>query len=105
MTHTPDEWAQMVSLAFGVWGTCSVFYFLLVDADRQDFDPRPALETGRLAPAWQVAVNAGHDLNRAIATSQRAAHKAAARARRIPRDTAITAAALLSLTIPTGGNR
>jgi len=105
MTHSPAEWAQMVSLAFAIWGALSVPYFIAVDADLADFNPRPALETGRLAPAYQVAVHAGHDLNRAIATTQRTAHRAAVRARHIPRDTAITAAALLSLTIPTGDHR
>lgn len=96
-THSPAEWAEMVSLAFGIWGTCSVFYFLLVDADRADFNPRPALETGRLAPAWQVAVHAGHDLNRAVATAERLATQAT-------REAALTAAALLALLLPAAGS-
>jgi len=71
MTHSPAEWAQMVSLAFAIWGALSVPYFIAVDADLADFDPRPALETGRLAPAYQVAVHAGHDLNRCRASAER----------------------------------
>lgn len=50
-THSLAEWAEMVSLAVAVYGTGSVFYFLTVDADPCDFDPRPAvaraLESGR----------------------------------------------------------
>lgn len=46
----------------------------------------------------QVAVHAGHDLNRALATGQRLAAHAA-------RDAAFTVAGLLILTIPTGDHR
>lgn len=109
MTHTPAEWAEMVSLAIGIWGTANVFYFLLVDADRADFNPRPALEAGRLAPAWQVAVHAGHDAvwaavsaHHCLAPQTAAVRAVTARGRRIPRDAALTLAALLILTIPTG---
>lgn len=98
MTHTASDWVQMVSLAFGIWGTFSAFYFLLVDADRQDFDPRPALHTALESGRFDTALIA-------VANGRHLAHAAAERARRIPRDTAITAAAILSLTIPTGGNR
>ncbi|MCZ4602980.1 hypothetical protein O3S80_04165 [Streptomyces sp. Lzd4kr] len=110
MTHTPDEWAQMVSLAFGVWGTCSVFYFLLVDADRADFNPRPALETGRLAPAWQVTVHAGHEVvwgavsaRHHVAPQVVAVRAAVVQARRFPRDAALSVAALLALLLPASG--
>lgn len=68
-THTPAEWAQMLSLAFGAYGALSVPYFLLVDADLADFDPRPALARSE-SPLWQAAVNAGHDVNRAIAAAR-----------------------------------
>jgi hypothetical protein len=57
------------------------------DADLAYFDPRPAVRQG--------LVHAGHDLNRAIATAERLAGQAA-------RETALTVAALLILTIPTG---
>lgn len=40
-THSPAEWAQMGSLAIGLYGSASAVYFLLVDADLADFDPRP----------------------------------------------------------------
>lgn len=96
MTHTPAEWAEMVALAFGIWGTCSALYFLLVDADLADFDPRPALETGRLAPAWQIAVHAGHDFNRTIRSLAHASAEAY-------RDAA--ALLLMLTTIPTGDLR
>lgn len=33
----------MVSLAVALYAACSVPYFLLVDADPCDFDPRPAV--------------------------------------------------------------
>jgi hypothetical protein len=97
-THSPAEWAAFLSLGVGVHGAFSAPYFLFVNATRSDFDPRPAvrraLETGRLQPMWQAAIHTGHDLNRAIATSQRASHDAAVTA-------VITAAALLALLIPT----
>jgi hypothetical protein len=54
---------------------------------RLALDPRPAVRQG--------LVHAGHDLNRAIATAERLAGQAA-------RETALTVAALLILTIPTG---
>ena len=46
----------------------------------------------------QVAVHAGHDFNRAAVAGRRAAHEARAQA-------AWTLAALLILTVPTGGTR
>lgn len=67
------------------------------DADAAYFDPRPAVRRAG-AVVHQVAVHAGHDLNRVYATTQRAAGQAA-------RETALTVAALLILTIPTGDPR
>ena len=53
-THSPAEWAQMVSLAVGMYAAASAPYFLLVDADLADFNPQPALawvvESGALDP-------------------------------------------------------
>jgi hypothetical protein len=45
MSHTHDlaEWAAFLSLGIAVHASFSVFYFLLVDAHRSDFDPRPWL--------------------------------------------------------------
>jgi len=87
----------MVSLAVALYSSASVPFFLLVDADPADFDPRPAvrrsLESGRLVPVWQAAVHAGHDLNWAIASGQRAG-------RHSLRETALSAAALLMLLAP-----
>lgn len=86
-----------VSLGVSVSAAASIPFWLFVDADLADFDPRPAvrraLETGRIRPAWQVAVDTGHDLNRAIATGQRVG-------RRTALDAAVTAAALLALLFP-----
>lgn len=100
-THTVSEWLSMLSLATSGYASFSVFYFLLVDADARDFDPRPAvrraLESGPLTPAWQAAVDAGHTANRGIALGKGLGHDAADRARHVPRDAAVTVAALLML--------
>lgn len=99
-THTLADWAAMVCMAASGYASFSTFYFLLVDAHRSDFDPRPAvrrvLETDHLRPVWQAAVDAGHDLNRVVATGQRAA-------RLHLRDAAISLAALLALLFPAAG--
>jgi hypothetical protein len=96
--HDLAEWAAFLSLGVGVHGAFSAPYFLLVDATRADFDPRPALsrlvESGRVDPLLAAVANAKYD-----------ARAAAARARHVPRDAAITTAALLALTIPTGDHR
>jgi hypothetical protein len=88
-THTFAEWAQMLCLATSGYAVLSVPYFVFVDADLADFDPRPAVRRA-LASGHQAAVDAGHDLNRAVATGQRAAACAL-------RDAAISLAALLML--------
>ncbi|MFE6408207.1 hypothetical protein ACFVOR_14875 [Streptomyces sp. NPDC057837] len=94
----PAEWAAAISFGIAVHGALSVPYFLLVDAAPADFDPRPAvrraIESGRLDPALIAVVNARH-----------AARDTAGRVRRAPRDAALTAAALLALTIPMGDHR
>lgn len=50
-THSPADWAASLSLGVGVHAALSVPYFLAVDADLVDFDPRPAvrrvLDSGR----------------------------------------------------------
>jgi hypothetical protein len=97
-THTPAEWAQMVSLATSAYAGCSVFYFLLVDADLKDFDPRPAVRRAIEAGQYDTALIA-------VTNARLTAQAAAVRARHIPRDAALTVAALLSLTIPTGDPR
>jgi hypothetical protein len=68
-----------VSAVFGSIGAyaagCSLLY-LTCDAELADFNPLPVVrrsaESGRLMPVWQVAVHAGHDVNRAIASGQKA---------------------------------
>jgi hypothetical protein len=108
-TTSAAEWAEMVSLAVALYAAASVPYFLLVDADRADFDPRPTL--ARTAnPVWQTAVNAGKDLNWAAASGQHYAREftrdVRSFARLSLRDYAFTATALLAfLTINPGDAR
>lgn len=101
--HTPAEWAEMVSLAVAAYGALSVPYFLAVDADLKDFDPRPALARSE-SPLWQALVFAGHDLNRAVGSARHeldpAVHYARHNAYRI-RETARDVAALLILLVTT----
>jgi hypothetical protein len=42
-THSLDEWLAMVCIAVSGYASFSAPYFLLVDADLKDFDPRPPL--------------------------------------------------------------
>ena len=74
-THSFAEWAQMLSLAVAIYGAYCVPYFLLVDADPSDFDPRPAVRR------WL----------KSVAAAQLAAEA---------RDLAVSAAALLLLCSP-----
>ncbi|WP_406417933.1 hypothetical protein [Streptomyces sp. NBC_01614] len=95
-THSLAEWAAVLSLGVSVWSVMAAVIWLTADAELEDFDPRPAAR--RTAGALhQGAVHAGHDLNRAIATSQRHAAQAA-------REAALTAAALLALLLPATGS-
>lgn len=95
-THTPAEWTAFLSLGVGFHAACSMPYFLLVESESaRDFDPRPALrraiESGRVDPVLCAVANAKYDARRATAV-----------ARHVSRDAALTVAALLILTIPTG---
>ena len=100
MTHTTTaaEWAQMVSLAVGLYAAASAPYFLLVDADLADFDPRPAVrravESGRLD--WLLIE---------IAAARFDAREMAADVRQFARlslrEAALTVAALYALLFPT----
>jgi hypothetical protein len=86
----------MVCLATSGYGVLSVPYFLLVDADLADFDPRPGL--ARLVESGRVDA-----LLVAVTNAKRDARTATVRARHIPRDAAISLAALLLLLSgPTG---
>ncbi|MFJ8785018.1 hypothetical protein [Streptomyces sp. NPDC102476] len=94
-THSLSEWAQMVSLAVSGYASLSVPYFVLVDADLADFDPRPAVRRAIEAGQYDTALIA-------VTNARLTAQAAAVRVRHIPRDAALTVAALLSFTIPTG---
>ena len=67
--HTLDEWLAMICLAVSGYAAVSAPYFVFVDADLADFDPRPALARTR-SPLWQGAVHAAHDLARAAASAR-----------------------------------
>lgn len=61
-SHTLAEWAAFLSLAVGGYAALSAPYFVLVDADLADFDPRPLVarvaESGRVDPLLVAVVNA-----------------------------------------------
>lgn len=92
-THDLAEWAAFLSLGVGVHAAFSVFYFLLVDASRSDFPP-----------LWQAAVHARHDVDRAVASLLLWIADASLYVRLTSREAALTAAALLSLLVPTPGD-
>lgn len=92
---SPAEWAEAASIALALSGATAALFFLIVDADLADFDPRPAARRV-LAAAHQGAVHAGHDLNRLLATVQRLVAPAL-------REAALTAAAFLALLLPANG--
>lgn len=89
-THDLAEWASFLSLGLSISSAASIPFWLTYDADPCDFDPRPAvrraIESGRFDPALCAVANAKYD-----------ARAVAARARHIPRDAAISTAALLML--------
>lgn len=67
-THSLAEWASVLSLGIGVHASFSVFWFLLVDASRRDFDPRPLLARAVRSEAvylllreWGIAVRASRE--------------------------------------------
>lgn len=98
-TATPSDWVAFLSLGVSGWAVMAAVIWLTADAEAADFDPRP-LARRALNAAHQGAVYAGHDLNRGLATSQRAAREAR-------RAAAVSVAGLLLLlSAPTaGGNR
>lgn len=100
-THSLSEWAAFLSLGVGVHASFSVFYFLLVDAHRSDFDPRPAVrrvvESGRLDVLLALVANARYDV-------RELAGGVVLDARLSLREAAITAAALLTLLLPASPN-
>lgn len=72
MNHTHDlaEWAAFLSLGVGVHAAFSVFWFLLVDAHRSDFDPRPwlarAVRSEAVYPLLREWDNARHASREAL---------------------------------------
>ncbi|MFD9445009.1 hypothetical protein [Streptomyces sp. NPDC060001] len=60
-THTLAEWAAVLSLGVGGYAALSAPYFLLVDADLEDFDPRPMVRRV-VAAVHQQLVHTGHSL-------------------------------------------
>jgi hypothetical protein len=77
------DWAACLSLGTAITAGVSIPFWLLVDAELADFDPRPALgrlvRSGRIDPVLNAVANARHD------------------AREARRRAAITVAALLLL--------
>ncbi|MFI0268618.1 hypothetical protein [Streptomyces luteogriseus] len=80
MPADPTEWAAAISFGIAGYAVLSVPYFLLVDADPADFDPRPALrraiESGRYDPALIAVTNARHTFHEATGRARRALHHA-----------------------------
>ena len=100
MTHTLADWLAVVSFGIGTHAAMSVPYFLTVDADLADFDPRPAMsrlvESGRLDAALVLVANAKHDARESVADARQLAALNL-------RDAAISLAALLALLFPVAG--
>lgn len=100
MTHSLADWLAVVSFGIGAHAAISAPYFLTVDADLCDFDPRPAvfrvLESGRLDVALIAVANAKYDVRE---TASGARQLAALNLR----GAAISLAALLALLFPVAG--
>lgn len=96
-THDLAEWFAFLSLGVGVHAALSVPYFLAVDADFADFDPRPAvsraIESGRLDVVLIAVANARYDVREFVTDARQLAALSL-------RDAAFTAAALLALLLP-----
>lgn len=94
---TASEWAEMTSLAVALYASVSVPFFLLVDADLADFDPRPAVfrqvESGRFDALLVAVANVKYDAREFVVDAR-------SFARLSLRDSAFTATALLALLVP-----
>jgi Zn-dependent membrane protease YugP len=101
VTHSLADWLAVVSFGIGTHAALSVPYFLTVDADPADFDPRPAVfrlvESGRLDLALIAVASAKYDVRESVADARQLAALNL-------RDAAITAAALLALLTVTPGD-
>jgi hypothetical protein len=95
-THSLSDWTAFLSLGVGGAAAFSAPFHLFVDADLADFDPRPALsravESGRMDVLLIAVADAKYDVRAAAET-----------ARHVPRDAAISLAALLALLFPVAG--
>jgi len=89
--HSPAEWAQMTSLAVGLYASVSVPYFLLVDmevwawprpltaaADRARLLVWDAVRSDAVYPLLREWDNAKHSVSRACRPSREALRDAAA---------------------------
>lgn len=89
--HTPTEWAAALCLGLAVWGVGAAAIWLTAEAERSDFDPRPALrralESGHFDRLLIVVGPVLHDARRVVRLSLR--------------DAAVSVAALLTLLNPT----
>ena len=97
MTHSLADWLAVVSFGIGSHAALCVPYFLTVDADLVDFDPRPAvsraIESGRLDAVLVTVANARYDVRVFVADARQFAALSL-------RDAAFTVAALLALLFP-----
>lgn len=63
-THSPAEWVAFLSLGLSISSAVSIPFWLFVDADLADFDPRPrlahAIESGRFDRLLIAVTNARH---------------------------------------------
>lgn len=96
MAATPAEWGEAVSVALMACRPVAVVFFLTVDADLADFDPRPLVRRAIESPA----------ADRVLIAVGPALHDARQTVRHALRAAAVTVAALLALLLPaTGGTR
>ena len=99
-THSLAEWFAFLLLGVGAHGALSVPYFLAVDADLCDFDPRPALsravESGRLDLLLIAVADAKYDVREFVTDTRQLTALSL-------RDAALSAAALAALLFPVAG--
>lgn len=106
-THSLSEWFAFLSLGVGVHAALSVPYFLFVDADLADFDPRPAvsraLESGRVDLLLIAVADAKYDVRETASVARVFVADARQLAALSLRDAALSGAALLALLFPVAG--
>jgi hypothetical protein len=81
-THSLAEWAAFLLLGLGLPSAASIPFWLTYDADRADFDPRPALsravESGRMDVLLIAVADAKYDARAAVHASREAFRDVAA---------------------------